>query len=457
MRIPLRFPPDLARRTTVGSVLIGVLWCVVLLAVIVVGVLHTARLDLTVGKYHSDRIQARYLAIAGIEKAKALLYEDALSRSRAGIHHGAGLYNNPGEFRDVPLGRGTFRVVRAGSDDEGGGVVFGVSDEESRLNVNFAEIADLTKILGLTPDVAAAIVDWRDSDSAVSPGGAEAPFYESVQPPHLPRNGPFATIRELLMVRGISRELLFGESPARSPISGAAESSTGGGAPSENEDDIPPEAGWAALLTAFSTVQDVDATGKDRVNAQTADEAALTGVRGVTPAIARAVIAHRGRNQLQSIADLLDVAAAQPGQRGNLNGQGGDAGAKAITEILFKEIVDQLTVEDRTEHAGAVNINTASVEVLMCLPGLSRPLAQAIVAQRRSNGFFPHIAALLDVPGVTRDIFKQLASRVTVRSETFRILSEGRVRANGTRQRIEAVVHVGLNSVTTLAYREDDL
>ncbi len=453
--MPSPTPMRPGSRDRSGSVLIGVLWCVVLLALIVVGVLHTARLDLTVGKYHADRIQAHYLALAGIEKAKALLYEDALQRSRSGTHHGPGLYNAPADFRDVALGRGHFRVIRAGTDDEGGGVIFGVSDEESRLNINVADAADLTKIIGLTPDVAAAIVDWRDSDSTVSPGGAEAPYYESLQPPYMPRNGPFPTIRELLMVRGVSRELLFGEPSSLPSASPALETPRRGTPSAEEEDEIQPEAGWAAQLTAFSTVQNVDASGTDRINVQSADETALVGVRGITQQIARAIVAYRGRNQFQSLADLLDVTPPQPAGRGGIPGQGG--GTKVINETLLKEIADHLTVEDRADLPGAVNINTAGVEVLLCLPGMTRPLAQAVVAQRRSNGFYPHVAALLEVPGMTRDVFKQLAPKVTARSETFRILSEGRAGSSGSRKRIEVVVHVGLNSVNTLAWREDDL
>ena len=52
-----------------ASVLVALLWCVALLALIVVGVLHTSRLDLRVAKNYGDTIQAHYLALAGIEKA----------------------------------------------------------------------------------------------------------------------------------------------------------------------------------------------------------------------------------------------------------------------------------------------------------------------------------------------------------------------------------------------------
>ena len=54
------------RKAATGSVLVGLLWCVALLSVVVIGVLHTARLDSMVVKNYGDRIQARYLALAGV-------------------------------------------------------------------------------------------------------------------------------------------------------------------------------------------------------------------------------------------------------------------------------------------------------------------------------------------------------------------------------------------------------
>ena len=408
------------------------------------------------GKYNSERIQAHYLALAGIEKAKALLYQDTRTRSRAGVHHGTGLYDSPAQFQDVPLGRGKFSVLRAGTADEGGGVKFGVSDEESRLNVNVAGVEQLTNLFGLTADVAAAIVDWRDGDSAVSPGGAESPYYESLQPPYLPRNAEFQTLRELLMVRGITPELLLGETPMTRDALPAATGESGSLSASTAAADVSPESGWAAALTAHSSVEDVDASGVERINVQTADIAALTGIRGLTSEIARAVVAYRTNTELRNLVDLLEVTAAPPpGRAPASNNQSG--GPKVIDETLFKEIADHLTTEDRGSMPGMINVNTAGVDVLMCLPGVTRPLAQAIVAHRRANGFFSNVGALLDVPGMNRDLLKGLAPMVAVRSETFRILSEGRVGGRGSRQRIEVVVHVGRSSVTTLAYREDDL
>src|SRR5580692_5395993 len=172
---------------TKASILVGLLWCVALLSVVVISVLHTARMDLMVVKNYGDRIQAHYLAVAGIEKAKALLYQNAHERSRNGKNHSGELYNSPDQFRDVTLGRGQFRVVRRARRDEGGGIVYGVSDEEGRLNINTADTESLAKLNGMTTEIAAAIADWRDEDNDVTPGGAEAEYYLSLQPPYQPR------------------------------------------------------------------------------------------------------------------------------------------------------------------------------------------------------------------------------------------------------------------------------
>ena len=448
-----------------ASVLIGLLWCLALLSVVVVGALHTARLDLLIVRNYGDRIQAHYLAVAGIEKAKALLFQDARERTRSHRHHSGALYNAPDQFRDIAFGRGHFRVFRAGREDEGGGVIYGISDEESRLNVNVASLQELGKLDAMTPDIAAAIVDWRDEDNQVTPGGAELEYYASLQPPYQPRNGPLQTVRELLMVRGVTHELLLGQDAGQ------------GGQPEamrDNEGAVANlDTGWAGLLTADSSVKDITAGGGDRVNIQTADEHSLTGVRGITTDIARAIVAYRGQHRFETIADLLDVTAAQnrnqsgPRPGGDSTAQDQSAppagapsaaqGPKVVSQDLLMEVADDLTVNDGGDMTGAVNVNTASLDVLLCLPGVSRELAQAVISYRQSSGFFPNIAYLLQVPGMTRDIFKQLAPRVSARSETFRILSEGNVTSSGTRQRIQEIVRVGLSEITTLSYREDDL
>jgi competence ComEA-like helix-hairpin-helix protein len=138
-------------------------------------------------------------------------------------------------------------------------------------------------------------------------------------------------------------------------------------------------------------------------------------------------------------------------------GQGGsgNSGQPVISQELLEQIADDLTLASQTDLPGLININTARLEVLMCLPGVDQPLAQAIINYRKSTGYFDNVAGLLKVDGMTRAIFKQAVPLVTARSETFRIVCEGKINSTGARQRIEAIVHIGRNDMETLAYRED--
>jgi len=443
-----------------GSLLVGLLWCLALLSVIVIGVLHTARMDLLVVKNQGDRIQAHYLALAGIERAEALLYQDARDRTRTRKNHTGDLYDDAQHFRDVPLGRGVFRVFRRARPDEGGGIVFGVGDEESRINANTASADMLAKVQGMTPDVATAIVDWRGGDSTAT--AAETEYYAGLQPSYQPRNGPLETVRELLMVRGVTPELLLGSDAHQNGLLEAAGENGGdfAFADSVGSSDL----GWAGILTVDSAVQNVNAAGEDRVNIQSADQSTLTTLPGVTSQIARAIVAYRGQHRLESIADLLDVTPPQnQGQSGSGrsggsdNSDSGQSGSRVVSEDLFEDIADDVTTETSSTLPGAININTASLDVLACLPDISRELAQAIISQRQSGGFFASTGELLKVSGVTRAIFKEIALLVTARSETFRILSEGKVNSTGARQRIQVIAHIGLSDINTLSWREDNL
>ena len=456
-----------------ASVLVGLLWCLALLSVVVIGILHSASLDLRVVKNHGDLIQAHYLALAGIEKAKALLYQDAASRKRSARNHTGELYDAPHDFRDVPLGRGQYRVFRQGREDEGGRIIYGISDEESRLNVNHASADELGRLEGMTREIAAAILDYRDEDNTVTPGGAEAEFYASLQPPYVPRNGPLQTSRELLMVSGVPRELFLREDVNQNGLLDPEEDDGNDTSPPDNRDGIL-DSGWSGLMTLDSSVQNANAAGQARVNVQSAAESSLASVPGISADLAKAIAAYRGQNRLENLADLLDVAAVNPQNQPPPQpapGPGGQpsppsaqppinpalqpTGPKLVSEDLLMEIADDLTTSDDQDQSGAININTASLPILVCLPGISRELAQAIISHRHSAGFFPNIAGLLKVPGMNREIFKQVAPKVTARSETFRIVSEGKVNSTGARKRMQVTVHLSSFGMETLSYRED--
>src|SRR5688572_14206706 len=179
-----------------GSALIAVLWSFTILSIVILSAVRATTLELRVARNWSDIEEARWLALAGVERAKAAIHESRRSLRAAAKSHDPALASDAGAFRDVLLGNGIYRVIRSpGPSEAGSQVLFGVRDEESRLDVNRASVADLQKLPGMTASIAAAIVDWRDDDDTPRPGGAEREEYASLEPPSEPRNGPYETLR----------------------------------------------------------------------------------------------------------------------------------------------------------------------------------------------------------------------------------------------------------------------
>jgi len=55
-----------------------------------------------------------------------------------------------------------------------------------------------------------SILDWKDEDNLRRLNGAEDSYYESLPAPYKAKNGNFDTLEELLLVRGVTPEIIFG-------------------------------------------------------------------------------------------------------------------------------------------------------------------------------------------------------------------------------------------------------
>ncbi len=451
-----------------GSVLIGVLWCIALLSIVVISTLHSSSLALRIGHHQTDSIQAHYLALAGAERAKALLFHDAARRRQSHVNYDGQLSDAPSLFQDTPFANGTFSIIRPNPRPASPLLVYGVKDEESRLNLNTATSEQLARLPQMPPTAPPAILDWRDPDDQVTPNGAEIDAYASLASPYKPRNGPFLTVAELLMVQQIPAQLIHGED---TNLNGLLDPEEDDGNLTTPTDDANGSlnAGWSALLTVTSSTQNNSASGEARLNLNTAEASELQQIPGISDTIAQSIITSRANRQLENLLDLLEIRApATPPVNANAeqlqnpqptptspNQDNAPTGPPLIDDALLKNIADLVTVTDQTTQPGLVNVNTANAEVLACLPGLDPQSAQSIINHRSSAGYFPNIAALLDVPSISRETLRQLAPTITTRSETFRILSEGVVTSSGARKRIELVVHVDASGIDTLAYRDN--
>ena len=55
-----------------------------------------------------------------------------------------------------------------------------------------------------------SIKDWIDADNTVTDYGAETAYYASLNPPYEAKNAPLDCIEELLMVKGITKDIFYG-------------------------------------------------------------------------------------------------------------------------------------------------------------------------------------------------------------------------------------------------------
>jgi hypothetical protein len=114
--------------------------------------------------------------------------------------------------------------------------------------------------------------------------------------------------------------------------------------------------------------------------------------------------------------------------------------------------LDHVRLDPQLVRLGPVNVNTASLEVLRALPGMTDQLASRIIAARpygdkdqKGRG----IGDLLDgdVLGATDEdvleVFRQMAHLLTTRSDMFQIISLGQALDEdrvGATQRIQTVI-----------------
>lgn len=92
-----------------------------------------------------------------------------------------------------------------------------ISDEGAKININkitnetrtsFVKVLTAYKLEELAAEIITdSILDWLDEDELHHVNGAEKQYYDTLPEPYEPKNGPFETIEELTLVRGITPEI----------------------------------------------------------------------------------------------------------------------------------------------------------------------------------------------------------------------------------------------------------
>ncbi len=303
-----------------GLVLVAVLWVVAVLMVIVAAVGQTSRLDTKVCRgVRTEQLRCKWSCRAGIEKAIAVLNEDKDLGTSDSL---TDLWSDSDEdFNDILLERCSFNVR--------------IVDEASKLNVNTATKEQLLGLWYMTEEIADAIIDWRDNDDSPETGGVEGGYYENMPFRYTIRNGPFRTIRELLLVKDVTPELLYGEDTNFNGQLDYNERDGDKSPPADDRDDELDE-GWIAHLTCYSSGDNESGTGQTsggtgqtsgdtgqtsggtgqtsaKVNVNTASYivlAALLGGGDEAERTAQSIIAYRATlaDGIQNTSELVDEA-----------------------------------------------------------------------------------------------------------------------------------------------------
>ncbi|TWT34520.1 type II secretion system protein GspK [Blastopirellula retiformator] len=463
-----------------GAVLIVVLVVVMMLSLGAYAFTELMQVESHAVHLTGRQIQARALA----ESGESFL-ESFLALGPEGMIEQGGIYDNPALFQgqlviddeEDDRQRGRFTVLAPLVDVDGylNGIRYGLEDESARLNLNALLMLDeqassaagvassaglsgedgasaasaalggsssglsglasdetltsgstgrqlLMGLPGMTEEIADAILDYLDEDDEPREYGAEIDYYSGLDPPYAPKNGPLETVEELLLVRGVTPQLLFGRDENRNGVIDPQEqtfSATDDRMEQQMLDEVP-ERGWSSYLTLYSMEKNYGDDGTEKIFINDEDVEALYGrLQEVLPQEwSDFIVAYRmygpssssanATNQrtvttaqfdfsqdpqgtFASALDLID-AEVSISQGGNQNGGGN--GQTQIMKSPFTafnaadwmpDFMELLTVNQSPIIPGRININQAPREILVAIPGMTEEAANAIIEARLPN------------------------------------------------------------------------
>jgi type II secretory pathway component PulK len=285
-----------------------------------------------------------------------------------------------------------------------------VGDESGRLNVNTATREMLLRLPGMTEQGADSILDWRDADDDPRPQGAESDYYLSLPSPYEAANGPFETIDELRLVRGIDKNMFEGDGTQEFPS-------------------------LRNLVTVRSGEQNVDGQGRPRLNINTASREQLSERLGdiLSGEEVAAIVRRTQQGRLPSLASTLAI--------------------EGVSWRKMARALDRICVDGGRFVEGTVNLNTASETVLEAI-GLTPEIAQAITEKRAAEPLETK-GALADIQGVNQEIMRAVADHIATKSSIFRVAAWAQAEDRPVVSSVLALLDRGSKPANIILWREE--
>jgi type II secretory pathway component PulK len=415
-----------------GIVLVIVLWLIVVLSAIAVGFGHSMLVEYRIMRNQTDKMISKELAKSGIENAIAILANDSTE---------AGALTSPWRIGEsetwiTELGDGNFTLFNNIPEEEDNDKIsYGIVDENSKININTAPKSVLLKLPNVDEIIADSIIDWRSATATTSQYGAKDEYYTQLNPPYNCKNGPFDTIEELLLVKGITPAILYGEDANLNGILDTNENDGDETFPSDDSDGKLDQ-GLYPYITVYSSDLNRSISGKERIylpSARYSDLQKLSSYGLTTRDIVNLSDYLNSHRETRSLGDLLD--------------------ANGMTMAKLGAIADYVTFSRASSISGLVNVNTAPKVVLQALPGMDETKADALIQRRSgSEGAFKNVGEAGTVLG--KETFKKVVDYITVRSSQFTIQSLGRLNNKKAYTRLMVVVDRYKLPIKPLYYRD---
>lgn len=432
------------------------------------------------------KLQAHALADSGLEMLKTFLAQETTI-----INEQGGLFDNPETMQgrivvedENPRGRGRFTILAPQLDENGilNGVRFGVENESTRLNLNTLLLAEqyqenggrtlLLSLPGMTEEIADAILDWMDADDDIREYGAEIEFYTGLEPPYAPKNGPLESVEELLLVRGVTPELLFGPDANRN---GMVDSYEPDGTTVGDFDNSmgTMNRGWSAYLTLYSAESNLNPDGEAKIDLNGEDMQVLFDALSARfePSWATYIVAYRqngpytgsesgeagatgeldlsrpGRIPLTSVLDMVGtkVQVRFQGDRNSTVLESPFPNVPLAMNVYLPPLLDQAAVNTAAVIPGRININQAPRVILLGVPGMTEEIADEILSRREyevdeNQNQRRHESWLMSEGIVTLAEMKVMFPFITTGGNVYRAQVVGYYDEGGPAARIETVI-----------------
>ncbi len=407
-------------------VLLVVTVVIMLISLAAYGFLTSMQAENKAARARGDQIQAQAVAASGREYLASIL-ELPRSQRPAGVESedlpdlfGNVLVDGTEDQRDEEERQGRFSLI-ASNDAEGATRRWRFGYENESAKINLARLLDrerrepgaareaLMSLPNMDESTADALLDWIDPDDETREQGAESEYYQGLDAPRRPRNGLPPCLEELLLVKGVTREKLFGiDVNANYRVDPAEEEL----AKQQAEIAADAHTPWSRYLTVRSAERDETYDGQPRIQLNQADLGKLHRELSteLEPSWANYIVAYRqygpynGAGEGEDASSLL-IDASVPATRwirspleliatrvGIPDPEKAEKKVKVYVSPLtadpgamreyLPQLMDAVTVGSGAPVFGRINVNLAPREVLAALPGMDMSLAERIVSGR---------------------------------------------------------------------------